>query len=213
MTIPLQGCREETVMMNSCLRVLVLTATLASPAAFADYEEGVTAAQNGDYATALREFTAAAETGLDLAQYNLGILYYLGQGVEQNYAEALRWTLAAAEQGHVNAQFNLASLYYYGTGTAVDYAQALRWNLAAAQAQHAGAQHSLAKMYELGEGTEVDLVRAHFWASASQYNANAEQDTAVSAEAIALLGELSAKMTPEQLSAARKTFAEWTISR
>lgn len=195
------------------LRVLALTATLTAPAAFADYEDGVTAAQNGDYATALREFTTAAEAGLDLAQYNLGILYYLGQGVEQNYAQALRWTLAAAEQGHVNAQFNLASLYYYGTGTAVDYAQALRWNLAAAEAQHAGAQHSLAKMYELGEGTEVDLVRAHFWASASQYSANAEQDTESIAAATALLGELAAKMTAEQLSEARKAFAEWTISR
>ncbi len=195
------------------LRVLALTATLTAPAAFADYEDGVTAAQNGDYATALREFTTAAEAGLDLAQYNLGILYYLGQGVEQNYAEALRWTLTAAEQGHVNAQFNLASLYYYGTGTAVDYAQALRWNLAAAEAQHAGAQHSLAKMYELGEGTEVDLVRAHFWASASQYTANAEQDAAAAAEATALLGELAAKMSAAQISEARKAFAEWTISR
>ncbi len=195
------------------LRVLALTATLTAPAAFADYEDGVTAAQNGDYATALREFTTAAEAGLDLAQYNLGILYYLGQGVEQNYAEALRWTLAAAEQGHVNAQFNLASLYYYGTGTAVDYAQALRWNLAAAEAQHAGAQHSLAKMDELGEGTEVDLVRAHFWASASQYTANAEQDAAAAAEATDLLGELAAKMSAAQISEARKAFAEWTISR
>ena len=200
--------------MKPYLGVVALTVLLSgTPAAHADYEEGVTAAQNGDYATALREFTAAAEAGLDLAQYNLGILYYLGQGVEQNYTQALHWTLAAAKQGHLNAQFNLASLYFYGTGTAVDYTQALRWNLAAAEAQHAGAQHSLAKMYELGEGTEVDLVRAHFWASASQYNANVEQDAARSAEAIALLGELSAKMTPEQLSAARKTFAEWTISR
>lgn len=199
--------------MKHYLRVLALSTILTAPEAFADYEDGVTAAHNGDYATALREFTAAAETGLDLAQYNLGILYYLGQGVEQDYAQALRWTLAAAEQGHVNAQFNLASLYYYGTGTAVDYAQALRWNLAAAEAQHAGAQHSLAKMYELGEGTEVDLVRAHFWASASQYNANAEQDVAASSEASNLLGELAAKMTAEQLSEARKAFAEWAISR
>ncbi|MES3007357.1 MAG: tetratricopeptide repeat protein [Pseudomonadota bacterium] len=199
--------------MKHYLRALALTATLAAPLAVADYEDGVTAAQNGDYATALREFTTAAEAGLDLAQYNLGILYYLGQGVEHNYAEALRWTLAAAEQGHVNAQFNLASLYYYGTGTAVDYAQALRWNLAAAEAQHAGAQHSLAKMYELGEGTEVDLVRAHFWASASQYDENAEGNVEENADATALLDELAAKMSAAQLSEARKAFAEWTISR
>jgi len=34
----------------------------------ADYEAGVSAALSGDYQTALREFTLAAEQGLDLAE-------------------------------------------------------------------------------------------------------------------------------------------------
>lgn len=173
--------------------------------AHGDYEEGLDAAQNGDFTTALREFTQAAEEGLDLAQYNLAILYFTGQGVEQDYDEAFKWTTAAAEQGHTNAQFNLGALYYTGSGTAVDFDAALRWYTSAAQAQHPIAQYNLATMYENGEGTPLDLVQAYFWANASQYNEYSEATT--------LLQTLAAKMTPEQVTAARGVFARWMLEQ
>jgi TPR repeat protein len=183
----------------------LLCSLVLSTALHADYEAGVTAAQNGDYATALHEFQEAADAGLDLAQYNMAVLYFTGRGVEQDYTEALRWTTMAAEQGHLNAQFNLGALYYTGTGTAVDLEKSLLWYTRAAEGQHGEAQYNLATMYELGEGTEMDMVRAHFWASASQYNEYAE--------APALLQRLAATMTPEQLSEARGTFARWRLEQ
>jgi TPR repeat protein len=191
-------------MKHPLYTAVLLCAALSCPSLHADYEDGVEAAAAGDYATALKEFTVAAEAGLDLAQYNLAILYFTGQGVAQDYDEALRWTQAAAEQGHLNAQFNLGALHYTGTGTAVDMAQAFAWYEQAAEGQHAGAQYNLATMYELGEGVEMDLVRAHFWASAAQYNEFAD--------APALLERLAAAMTAEQLSAARQAFAQWLLA-
>jgi len=193
-------------MSDSRLRKLVLSAVVfASVHAYGDYEDGVDAAQNGDFATALAEFTAAAEQGLDLAQYNLAILYFTGQGVEQDYDEAFKWTKAAAEQGHTNAQFNLGALYYTGSGTSVDLEAALQWYGIAAQAQHAVAQYNLATMYETGEGTDLDLVQAYFWANASQYNEYAE--------ATILLQALAAKMTEAQITAARGEFARWLLAQ
>ena len=91
-----------------------LGALLLCPMAQADYEAGVNAAFDGDYDTAFREFSAAAEEGLMLAQYNLGILYFTGRGVEADAEQAFRWTLAAAEQDHTAAQFNVASLFFTG---------------------------------------------------------------------------------------------------
>jgi len=54
---------------------LVLSLAFGSQYALADYEAGVNAAFNGDFEAAFHEFSVAAEEGLDLAQYNLGILY------------------------------------------------------------------------------------------------------------------------------------------
>ncbi len=188
-----------------CGGAILFTGLLLSRPLLADYEAGVNAAQNGDFEIALQEFTEAAELGLDLAQYNLAILYFTGQGVEQNYETAFSWTKAAAEQGHVNAQLNLGALYYNGTGTESDFKQALQWYTAAAESQQSEAQYNLATMYENGEGTEPDLVRAHFWASAAQFNEHPD--------AAELLQQLTKKMNSEDLRAARRAFAEWRLAQ
>ena len=78
---------SNRILALGCALFLIIT-----PVSFADYEAGVNAAFNGDFETALYEFTIAAEEGLDLAQYNLGILYFTGQGVEKDMSEAFRWT-------------------------------------------------------------------------------------------------------------------------
>ena len=51
---------------------------------YTDYNAAVEALEAGDYATALEEFRQSAAEGLHLAQYNLGVMYYTGQGVEQS---------------------------------------------------------------------------------------------------------------------------------
>ena len=45
------------------LPVLLLTLLMGTPAFSADYQKGMTAAQSGDYATALREWTPLAKQG------------------------------------------------------------------------------------------------------------------------------------------------------
>lgn len=50
---------------------------------------GLRAAQEGDFATALKEWTPLAEQGDAAAQFNLGLMYATGQGVPQDDAEAV----------------------------------------------------------------------------------------------------------------------------
>ena len=54
--------------------------------------------------TALSEARSLAEQGDADAQFNLGEMYYYGQGVPQNDKTALKWYTLAAEQGYANAQ-------------------------------------------------------------------------------------------------------------
>lgn len=169
----------------------------------ADYEEGVNAAFNGDFETAFYEFTIAAEAGLDLAQYNLGILYFTGQGVEKDLSEAFRWTEAAAQQGHVAAQFNLGSLYYAGDGTEIDRDKAVEMFGLSAKAGHPNAALLLANMFAEGDHVNKDAVQAHAWASVAIRNENLE--------AVALRESIQSGMSPQQLSQARRLFARWQI--
>jgi len=197
----------EMVLLKNPLKFIRLVSTslliLATSHALADYEAGLEAAQNGDYETALREFTAAAEEGLVVAQYNLAILYFSGRGVEQDFDQAFRWTVAAADQGHTQAQFNLGALYYQGQGTSRDREAALEWYTKAGNADYAPAQYNIGEMYFRGDGIRRDLVRAHAWISRAIEN---EHQTAGE-----LLEEIEADMSETQLSEARRLLARLKI--
>jgi TPR repeat protein len=81
----------------------------------------------GDYQAAFDEWLPLAELGDVEAQYNLGVMYDEGTGVEQDFVKAAGWYRKAAEQGFLDAQANLGMMYYHGTGVSRDHKEAARW--------------------------------------------------------------------------------------
>ena len=68
------------------------------------------------------------------AEYNIGVMYDLGTGIEQDRAKAVIWYRKAANQGHEKAQFNLGFLYANGDGVSQELVLAYKWlELAAIQ--------------------------------------------------------------------------------
>ena len=55
-----------------------------------------------------------ARQGDASAQYRLGVMYYNGQGVEQDYQKALEWYEKSANQGDSDAQLNVGIMYHEG---------------------------------------------------------------------------------------------------
>ena len=75
-----------------------------------------------------------AEQGDALAQFNLGLMYDIGEGVPENDAEAVKWYRLAAEQGRADAQYNLGVMYATGEGVPENYLSAYVWqSVSAAQ--------------------------------------------------------------------------------
>ena len=160
-----------------------------------EFQVGLDAAERGDYATALREWTPLAEQGDAKAQYNLGVMYENGQGVPQDYKTAVKWFTLAAEQGYDFAQFNLGLMYNNGEGVLQDYATARKWFTLAAGQEHASAQYNLGLMSYDGDGVPQDYVYAHMWGNIAASNGN---------ENGAKLRDLVAeRMTPSQIEEAQ----------
>ena len=115
--------RTESPAYHAILRRLLFILALCliiAPSAWGDYQNGRTAYNRGDYATALKELRPLAEQGHAGAQYFIGYMYYKGQGVDQDGAEAVKWLRKAAEQGDVKAQLRfLAMMCYKGLGLTV----------------------------------------------------------------------------------------------
>ena len=92
-----------------------------------DFAAGMKAYEAHDFTRAMREWRPLADAGDAMAQFNLGLLHYEGQGAPQDYAEAARWFQSAADQGYAKAQLNLGALYGSGKGVKRDYARAYMW--------------------------------------------------------------------------------------
>jgi uncharacterized protein len=165
---------------------------------FANYNEAL---KKGDFAEALKEIRPLAQKGDAKAQENLGLMYATGRGVTQNTVEAEKWIRKAAEQGLTEAQYNLGLIYVKGQGVPQNNAEAMKWFKKSSDQGYVNAQYSLGVMYFQGLGVPKNLVQAYMWwyLAGSQGNQNA-------AKAIT---EIKGKMTPAQISEAKKLASKW----
>ena len=180
--------------------VLLFSLFLGALSYSADFNKGLTAAQNGDWATALKEWKPLAGQGDADAQTNLGLMYQNGWGVPQDDKEAVYWYKLAAEQGDAKAQYNLGVMYDVGEGVPQDDKEAVRWYTLAAEQEHAKAQYNLGVMYALGEGVIKDYVYAHMWGNIASMNENDKGET--------LRGYVAEKMTSSQIEKAQRLARE-----
>lgn len=57
-----------------------------------------------------------AQQGSKIAQYNLGLLYYKGEGVSVDASQGAQWLRKSAEQGLVDVQVMMGGIYATGNG-------------------------------------------------------------------------------------------------
>ena len=133
--------------MTNLTTILFLTLTLflgsIGNSESADFQKGLTAANSGDFTTAVREWTPLAEQGNANAQYNLGIMYDKGRSVIQNYKTAMKWYRRAGKQGNASAQYALGLIYDSGQVVPQDYKTAVKWYRLSAKQGYALAQNNL----------------------------------------------------------------------
>lgn len=106
-------------MRQQAARLIAIFAALAIacvPAKGAAIDDGQTAYNSGDFATALQLWRPLAEQGDARAQNNLGVMYENAKGVAQDVNEAVRLYRLAAAQGYGGAQYNLGLIYAIGRG-------------------------------------------------------------------------------------------------
>jgi uncharacterized protein len=69
--------------INAAIAAIVLVSAFAAPVAAGTFEDAVDAHARGDYAKALRLIRPLANDGDAAAQFNLGVMYVTGRGVQQ----------------------------------------------------------------------------------------------------------------------------------
>ncbi len=138
-------------------RVIVLLCALGATAAHAaDTKDWVL---EGRFKSQL----ALAKQGNKNAQYDVGVMYEKGRGVDRNPHKAVVWLGKAAKQGHATAMAELGILYLEGDAIDADYSKAFALLSSAANHNIPNAQFYLGRIYELGKGTRRNLTIALKW--------------------------------------------------
>ncbi len=167
MGVPTSGVLWATWRKRTMHRIAIFALLLPCVVigtAFAGFDEGRSALESGDYATALIELQPLADQGHSGAQVLLGEMYLIGMGTPQDDQRALEWFRKAAAQGEAIAQNNLGVMYQGGRAALPpDDRQAVEWYRKAAAQGYAPAQYNLGNMLLNGNGVPQDDAQAIAW--------------------------------------------------
>jgi TPR repeat protein len=184
------------------LTIAILVALGLHGSAMAGFTEGANAYNARNYAQALKEISPLARSGNADAQHLLGLMYYMGRGVQRDYKQAFAWHYKAALQGKADAQYVIGAMYYTGNAVPQDHKLAVQWFRRAAEQGHAEAQHALGLMYRYHvAGVPQDMVIAYMlWnLAAAGGNRNAVEQRA----------GIARQMTQEQIEEAQALSRGW----
>lgn len=158
------------LLQKQVLAGYVLAFALSSQALAGSLTDADSAYSAGDYLKAEKLYLPLAKRGNAKAQLRLGVIYYLGQGIQQDYLSSGKWLRLAAKQGVALAQNLLGAIYDLGLGVPQNYAEAAKWYRLAAEQGDADGQYNLGIMYARELGLPQDYLRAHMWISLSGKN-------------------------------------------
>jgi TPR repeat protein len=184
------------------IMIAIVAALCLQSTAHAGFAEGAIAYNNKHYAQAYKEIAPLARAGNADAEHLLGLMYYMGRGVQQDYKQALEWHRKAALQGKADAQYVVGAMYYTGNAVLQDQKQAVVWFRKAAEQGHADAQQVLGLMYRYHiAGMPEDIVIAYMLWNLAAANG--------SANAVEQRASVLRKMTPEQVEEGQALSAAW----
>jgi TPR repeat protein len=116
-----------------------------------------------DYQKAALLYQKSAEGNYAKAEFNLGLAYTDGFGVNQNYQQALYHLKIAADMGYSMAQYQLAWMYEEGIGANQNYEEAIFWYKKSAAQNYRMALGQLGWMYKFGRGVEQNYQESAYW--------------------------------------------------
>jgi TPR repeat protein len=112
----------------------------------------------------------SANQGYSTAQYDLGLMYKNGKGIQQDYEQAFKWFMESAVEGNKDAQLEIGDMYYFGQWATKNYKKAFKWSMKSAKQGNAHAQHAIGGMYFYGRGVKKDYKKAFEWFMKSSRN-------------------------------------------
>lgn len=161
------------------------------------FDEAVTDYKKGNYIKALNTFYTLAQEYDAKAQFNVGLIYANGLGVQKDTQKAQTWFEKAAKQGNGVAQYNLAQMYHKeGKKDVHAYEKAKYWYEKSIEAGIKESYNNLGMLYLQGNGVEKNEQKAFLL-----FQKGAEHGDALAKVNVAILYAWGENITHDKLKA------------
>jgi TPR repeat protein len=168
------------------------------------YEDAMQSYYAADYTKAFPLLESQAKKANAEAEFQLGIMYSRGQGVEQDSKKAFEWWSKAASRGHAQAQEALAESYAWGVGVKQDWPKAVQWAKKSADKGNSNGQYLMGVWHENGQGgLKASAVDAYMW-----YSIAAAGETSFPA-VVEAAARIEKTMSPEDIAAGKAKAEKW----
>ena len=91
------------------------------------YQKGLGHLQYQEYEQSYELLLKIAESGHANAQYDLGVIFHNGLGLDKDNEKAIYWFEKAAQQDHADAENYLGAIFKTGWGAEQDIVKALKY--------------------------------------------------------------------------------------
>lgn len=132
-----------------------------------------------NYDLARYYYQMAANQRNVIGEYNLGLIYEQGKGIEPNLKYAQKIYKNAAQKNHIKATVQLAGLYLTGVDGDQNEKEAINLYQKASNAGDRDAQYQLGLLLETGYGLKLDYQNAHSFYVAAKNRGNAKATLAL----------------------------------
>ncbi|MFG6458585.1 tetratricopeptide repeat protein [Roseateles sp. BYS96W] len=146
--------------MKKQLLTLLLVSSLARAAPL---DDALAAYDAGRLAAAARGFTASAQRGEPLGQFNLAMMHLRRELPGASDAQAWRWLQRAAAQHLALAENALGEMIEQGRHGPLDKTAACDWFERAAEHGNGDGALAAGTCFYLGRGRPLDMAQAHRW--------------------------------------------------
>lgn len=119
---------------------------------------------NQKFKEAIPILEEAAKLGNPESQYNLGVCYQFGYGVEKSDSIATNWYLRSANQGWKDGQYKISYAYITGKGVNKDEIKAFEYALLCAEQDDIECIFNVINCYKDGIGVIEDSIKVLEWA-------------------------------------------------
>lgn len=119
---------------------------------------------NKDTKTAFDHYKVAADKGKDPeAMYQVGCMYFDGEGTEMNLEESFKMFQSSADLGNTDAMYRLGLAYIFGQGTEKDDKKGVEYVKKSAKKHNREAQYIFGLMYSECVGVEKNYKKSAKW--------------------------------------------------